>query len=364
MRFHQIIQDYFTFSRNERRGITILLVIIFILAISNRIIFYFEEPAKINPALFDSLKNELNAQVDSFVLKDLDLSLFVFNPNTIDSFDLKRLDLPATVKKNFLKFRNKGGKVYAVSDFRKIYGINDSIFKSIAPYINLNDELKKEKPRIIQVRLFRFNPNLATNSDFTDLGLTDWQISNIRKYQNKGGLFRTKDDFFRIYGFSEEQKERLYNYVELDETTKLNKEVTFKKESILVDINSADTTQLKQLPGIGSTLSSRIIKYRELIGGYYSVKQLTEVYGIKESTFQGLSELIVADTTKIRKLNLNFADLNEISRHPYLNKIQAAKIVKYRSKYGSFQELSVLCDSMILNIEEYRRIRPYFSEQK
>ncbi|MFY9154381.1 MAG: helix-hairpin-helix domain-containing protein [Prolixibacteraceae bacterium] len=364
MKFHQIIQDYFTFSRNERRGITILLIVIFFLSVANKIIFYFEEPASINVALIDSLKRELNAHVDSVAPMDADFSLFVFNPNTIDSIDLVRLDLPVGIKRNFLKFRRKGGRIYTKADFRKIYGMSDSVFNKIVPYIQLDNNLKSEKSITLQDNLFRFNPNLASNSDFTGLGLTERQISNIRKYQQKGGQFRTKEDLFKIYGFSEEQKKRLSDYVVLDELTKISRQESIKFETVLIDINTADTTQLKLLPGIGSTLSKRIIKYRELIGGFYSVKQLTEIYGLKESTLLGLSELIRVDTTKIRKLNLNFADLNEISRHPYLTKNQAVKILKYRTKNGSFHHLSVLYDSMILNIDEYRRIKPYFSEQK
>lgn len=364
MKLHQIIQDYFTFSRNERRGITILLVIIFILAISNKLIFYFEEPSTIDVAVLDSLKKELNAQSNSIVSDNNVLSLFVFDPNTIDSTDLERLDLPYGIKRKLLKFRKKGGKIYSTEDFRKIYGVNDSVYNSIAPFIQVREEEKSEKSKITIIKPFKFNPNLASNSDFTNLGLTDKQISNIRKYQNKGGNFRTKEDFFKIYGFTDEQKKLLHDFVEINEISKVGQSESLKVKTILIDINTADTTLLKQLPGIGSTLSRRIIKYRELIGGFYSVKQLTEVYGLKEPILHGLSGLIQVDSTKIRKLNLNFADFSEISRHPYLTKVQAAKIVKFRTKYGSFHHLSVLCDSMILNIEEYRRIKPYFSEQK
>jgi len=91
---------------------------------------------------------------------------------------------------------------------------------------------------------------------------------------------------------------------------------------------------------------------------------MAEVYGLTETTINGISNLIRIDCTHIRKINLNFADVNELSRHPYLPKNLAQRIVQYRTKNGSFTNLDVLCDSMILNIEEYKRIKPYFSEQK
>lgn len=364
MNFHQLIQDYFTFSRNERRGITILLTLIFILAIANKVIFYFEEPAKINLTLLDSAKNELALIQDLKEPTRNDLSLFYFNPNTVDSLELDQLNLPVSVKNNLLKFRSKGGKIYSVSDFRKIYGISDSIFDQVSSFIKLDAELKSAIPTSNSTQLFRFNPNLATDKDFASLGLTDRQISNIRKYQNKGGTFRNLNDFFKIYGLNEAQKKSLADFVFFDEPNDLHSSDIEVKNEKLIELNDADSTLLKQLPGIGTKLSKRMIKYRDLLGGFYSREQLKEVYGLNEVTILGFSKLITIDTTKIRKLNLNFADEFEFSRHPYLSKKQAAKIVKFRTKNGSFHQLSVLQDSMILNIEEFKRIRPYFSEQK
>ena len=125
-------------------------------------------------------------------------------------------------------------------------------------------------------------------------------------------------------------------------------------------MNSADSIQLKQLPGIGDKLSKRIVKYRDLLGGFYSLAQLKEVYGLSEQTILQLKDKVTLDITKIRKLDVNFADVNELSRHPYLQKNLARQIVKFRTKNGSIHDLAVLRDSMILNIDEYSRIKPYF----
>ena len=364
MKLHQIIRDYFTFSRNERRGITILLFLIFVLALANRFFFYFEKPATFDAAFLDSAKIQLesaNFQKENVVNKTW---LFEFDPNSIDSIRLAELDLPVQVKRNLLKFRNKGGRFYSAADFKKLYGVTDSIYERVFQYLRMDTDVKKEIVPELQEMRFSFNPNTAADADFQKLGFSEKLISNIRKYQSKGGVFRKKEDFLKIYGLSEKQKTSLTAYITLADIPEIQAADKDLKPEELIELNTADSIQLKQISGIGAKLSVRIIKYRDLLGGFYSSHQLLEVYGLKEPVFTKISGIFSIDTTKIRKLNLNFADENEFSKHPYLTKNLAAKIVKFRTKYGSIQRVSTLRDSMILNIDEFRKIRPYFKEQK
>lgn len=359
MKFKQLIQDYFTFSRNERKGITILLVFIFLLAVTNRVIFYFETPARIDTILFDSARNELGLLNDS-VNHQSSRKLFPFNPNTIDSIVLGSLDLPESVKRNLLKFRSKGGKFYSNTDFRKIYGVTDSIYLQVAPYILLKSESKPLVASSLKTELFMFDPNKTTDEEFRQLGLSLKQVTTIRNYQNKGGSFKDKKDFFKIWGLSEDQKKILADFIKIDSlvTTHLSKKTT--KQNLQFDLNSSDSVQLKLLPGIGDKLSKRIVKYRDLLGGFYSVIQLKEVYGLSEQTILQIQDKVTVDITKIRKLDINFSDVNELSKHPYLQKNLARQIIKFRNKNGSIRDLDVLRDSMVLNIDDYNRLKPYF----
>jgi len=360
MKFKQLIQDYFTFSRNERKGIIILVVLIFILAVANKAIFYFETPAKIDAALLDSARQELGLAIDSINQTESTQKLFVFNPNTIDSVALDSLDIPHSVKINLLKFRTKGGRIYSNADFKKIYGVTDQVYNQISPYLLLENESNQQVRAAAGPELFAFNPNNATDSEFLRLGFSDKQVATIRKYLDKGGVFRDKVDFFKIRVISENQKRTLSEWVVIENSKKtLSGENTIIK-AVNIDLNSADSIQLKQLPGIGAVLSKRIVKYRDLLGGFYSVNQLKEVYGLNEQTIVQIEKNVKLDASKIKKLNLNFADVNELSRHPYLKLNLAGKIVKFRTKNGSIQDLSILRDSMILNIDEYNRIKPYF----
>ncbi len=360
MNFRQIIQDYFTFSRNERKGIIVLLVLIFLLAVANKVIFYFEKPAKIDAVLLDSARHKLGAVNDSLNQKDALNTLFFFNPNTIDSVALDSLNIPESIKLNLLKFRSKGGKLYTKTDFRKIYGVTDQLFIQVSPFLLFENESPTQKISSSGSELFLFDPNKTTDSEFLRLGFSGKQIATIRKYLDKGGVFRNKTDFLKIRVISENQKRILADWIVIENVSKASTKENFAIKTGTIEINISDSIQLKQLPGIGSVLSKRIVKYRDLLGGFYSVSQLKEVYGLSEQAISLIDGKVTVDISKIKKLDLNFADMNELSRHPYLKKNLASRIVKFRTKNGSIHNFAILLDSMILNIDEYNRIKPYF----
>ena len=359
MNFKQFIQDYFTFSRNERKGITILLVIIFLLAVANKVIFYFETPAKIDIGLLDSARSEMNLFNDSIKSLEEKNNIFRFNPNTIDVDALDSLSIPEGVKRNMLKFREKGGKFYSETDFRKIYGVTDAIFNQLAPFLIFENEIVQPTTSKYQSELFSFNPNTASDNDFVRLGLKEKQIQTIRNYQRKGGTFRNAADFLKIYGIFDTQKKILADYIVIGEKENIKIEKVAEVTKIQIEINVADSTELMKLPGIGDKLSKRIVKYRDLLGGFHTLAQLKEVYGLNEEVILRIDEFITVDSKRIRKVDLNFAEWNELAKHPYIQKNIANKIIKFRTKYGSIQKSSVLLDSMILNIDEFTRLKPY-----
>ncbi|WP_293670210.1 helix-hairpin-helix domain-containing protein [uncultured Parabacteroides sp.] len=134
-------------------------------------------------------------------------------------------------------------------------------------------------------------------------------------------------------------------------------------EGTLVELNAADTTTLKKVPGIGSAFARRIVKYRELLGGFYTVGQLTEVYGIDEERYAALAPWFFTDTLYIHKLNVNALSAADLRRHPYIDYRQAQVIEqlrKQKSRLSGWENLQL--------IEEFtdmdrKRLRPYLSFQ-
>jgi DNA uptake protein ComE-like DNA-binding protein len=134
---------------------------------------------------------------------------------------------------------------------------------------------------------------------------------------------------------------------------------TYNRKRSLINLNSCDSASLVALPGIGPVLSSRIIKYRNLIGGYVSVNQLREVYGLKEETFVLVSDRLFADSLAIRKIKINEADYREIIRHPYFQKSEVSAILKYRELKGKITGIGEMTENNLISPETCKKIRPY-----
>jgi competence ComEA-like helix-hairpin-helix protein len=126
-----------------------------------------------------------------------------------------------------------------------------------------------------------------------------------------------------------------------------------------VDINLSDTSELVKLPGIGSVLSARIIKYRIYLGGYARVEQLKEVYGLSEETYEMIKNRVTADSAFIKRININTADYKELSHIRYLEKYEISSIMKYRQLKGKISKMSDLVDNKLITSEKAKKVGSY-----
>jgi DNA uptake protein ComE-like DNA-binding protein len=127
----------------------------------------------------------------------------------------------------------------------------------------------------------------------------------------------------------------------------------------LLDLNSSDSASLEALPGIGPVLSARIIKYRKLLGGFASVSQLREVYGLPEETFTRISGMLVADSANVKKININNADFKQLIKLPYFEKYEVTAILKYRELQGRLNGIDDLVGNKLISDETAIKVRPY-----
>lgn len=133
--------------------------------------------------------------------------------------------------------------------------------------------------------------------------------------------------------------------------------------TLLVELNSADTTELKQIRGIGSVFAMRILKFRDALGGFVSKEQLLEVYGFDREKFEQVSPQVVLDTLKINKLNLNTASVEDLDRHPYITKKQAVAIFTSRVKKGDFSKAEEVKNIALMNDSSFVKVAPYLTVQ-
>lgn len=215
-------------------------------------------------------------------------------------------------------------------------------------------------------RLTPFDPNTISEEEWKGLGLKDKQIRTIRNYLTKGGKFRNKEDLKKIYGISKEDYTRLSPFIRVSIDAKI-KEVDkenitqkqpFKTKKISLDVNTADSISLLEVRGIGPSFAKRIIKYRELLGGFYSIEQLKEVYGIDSLKYSMLAPQLEVLTPPFRKFKLNNASLTEFRKHPYFDYATAKAIVDRRILKGPFSSPDQLTELMIKQ-STILRILPY-----
>ena len=213
-------------------------------------------------------------------------------------------------------------------------------------------------------RFFHFDPNLASYDTLTILGLSEKQARTLISYRNKGGRFRQPSDIKKIYGIDEPTSAKLIPYINIEKDLKkvqylhINS-MDYQKKPERIDLNRADSAELDSLPGLGPVLSSRIIKYRKLLGGFISAEQLKEVYGMPEATYNFLSARVFADSSGITGIDINNAGFKELSRHPYLERYDIQSVLKYKELKGRISNITELVDNKVLTADKAKKISPY-----
>jgi len=127
-----------------------------------------------------------------------------------------------------------------------------------------------------------------------------------------------------------------------------------------ININRADSVQLLPLPGIGPVFAGRIIKYRDLLGGYISLDQLREVYGLPAETIDLIADRIAIDASSVRRIYIDSASFSELLRHPYLDLNEVKALVEYRDFKKDISSLKELIENQILEDSTIARVGPYF----
>lgn len=216
-------------------------------------------------------------------------------------------------------------------------------------------------------RLFTFDPNTASESDFIQLGLPIFLAKRIINYRTKGGRFRKVTDFSKIYGLGETDFQRLLPYIQLDKIeqeeyskSSYEKKVYAPTVAKTIDINLADTSDLKRINGIGSALALRIVKYRNKLGGFANAVQLFEVYGLDSSVANlVLSKFVLQDKNLLKRIAINLLPSDSLAKHPYIGRKAAKILTNYRNQHGAYHSKEDIQKSKALESDKAERLIPY-----
>jgi DNA uptake protein ComE-like DNA-binding protein len=297
-----------------------------------------------------------------FLIVVLIISVFIFdflpdNPRTSKTIDPKRVEeLMAKIE---------------VKESDKKEAFQDH-------YANKYEKYDSENAPTKPIKLSPFDPNQASEAQLEELGIAKWMAKRIINYRTKGGQFRKKEDLQRIYDFPTDLYAKLEPYITLPEksanggftsfpkteinpefktsTTVLNKE-SFKP--VAFDLNRADTNDLKKLKGIGSKLSARIIKYRDMVGGFYSENQVKEVFGLDSIVVDEILKFATIKNPSLKKIKINEVTAEEF-KHLYIRPYVAKSVIAYRQQHGNFTSKKDFEPIKLLDAKTLDKIFPYF----
>lgn len=250
---------------------------------------------------------------------------------------------------------------------------------------------KRERPTYVYhveeepVETFPFDPNTADSTTLLRLGLAPWQVRAIYRYRAKHGRYHTPEDFQRLPGMTNEMWERLGPCVRIAERFRYVKpsprplqpvadtlprpdtplqrpivaaDTVHRVEKLqpgsVVDINMADTSELKRIPGVASYRARKIVEYRQRLGGYVSAEQVMEACSDMPDE---VIEWVTVSEANPQRLDVNKLSVRQLMRHPYVSFYQARSIVEYRRKHGPLTSIDNL--SLLISADSLELLRPY-----
>ncbi len=315
LKFKHQLKSFFTFTKSEQRGVAVLLVLIFIVLIINiSLPLFFREP--------ETDFSRFNAEVEKFIAE---------TKKAEDSIRIENL-------------QNSG---------------------------DIDEELARKK-----LKPFPFDPNKLPEEKWLEMGLTRKQVKSILKYEAKGGRFYKKEDLKKLWAISDVEYNILAPYIKItgDFVTETEKpkrirpsvktRLSYTSKKIKTEINSADSAMFVKQLGLSPWLAARIVKYRKLLGGFYTKSQLKEVYGMKKDIYNAIEPWLTVDSSKVVRIDINRAGFKEIIRHPYIDYQTTKKLVKGRNRGEGYKTLADikrvtgLPDSIINRIKHYLYLRP------
>lgn len=301
-------------------------------------------------------------------LSEESVCLFLFDPNTISYDSLKLLGFTKMQAQHLLHYRTAGKIFRMAEDLDAIYGMSDSLFQRIRPYVRIGEayRLRPHRDTAFQRREFAPRPRRV----FQPRGLFRIDTVGVQFLRSMGFSVRWSEAFVDCY-----RRRGMRSLEELREIAFIGDSITSLLEPYLlfperpadpyeqpVELNGADSATLRSLYGIGQKTVQTILEYRRRLGGFHRVEQLAEVKGVTEANYEKILQQIWCDSFRIQKIDINFAPASRLKEHPYLPPRTFRKLIskrQQRKSKGGWSTVEEMVDDNILTKEEAERLRPY-----
>ncbi|MBL7778130.1 MAG: helix-hairpin-helix domain-containing protein [Chitinophagales bacterium] len=214
---------------------------------------------------------------------------------------------------------------------------------------------------------FSFDPNKVSIDEWIKLGFTEKQALSIEKFKAKGGKFYRPEDLQKIHVISEDMYAHLLPCVQIElpkfvkDTFGHKAHTAYIAKDFTIDIATADSALFERQKGIGPSLASRIVRYRNRLGGFTSIEQISEVWGMPDSTYQLLKPNFILSSNTVQTLNINVADMETLRKHPYINYSLARIICSYREQHGKYKSKDELLNITVITDSIFKKLEPYIT---
>lgn len=287
---------------------------------------------------------------------------FSFDPNSATFEELLALGLPKRAAVSVLKYRAAGGTFSIPEEFSLCYGVSDSLYQALKPYIAIAPqfELKPFEPKPRQplrdtvIRYEPFRIDTVGVAYLRTIGFSHRRATALLNYRDARGGLRNMEEVRECYVISSEECDSLERYIIFPASDG-------RKEALKqpIDINRCSAEELARVKGISSEMASRIVDYRRKLGGFLCKEQLMELKWDKERDFLQIFEQIYCDSCNISKIDVNFARSQRIGVHPYISDLALRKLIKTRELKGGWSTIEEMIDDDIFTRDEAERLRPY-----
>lgn len=299
----RFIKSWFSLSTREIRGASVLIVLIILVLLAPYVYdFFIEKPTWDHAEFIETIDKLIQVKSETAEPnKTRSATYFPFDPNTVDYNDLLKLGFSEKQAHTLVNYRNAGGKFFKKDDLKKVYGISETFYKQLKPYIaiasvEIKDETKADKLQGDDENAFSSGAAKTNSSDNLDLK---------------------------------------------------------------IELNTATPSDLILIPGIGPVYAKRIISYRDNLGGFYSSSQLVEVYGLSDSLLVKIQNFLLVDTSAIQQINLNTVDFRTLNKHPYIDYIHTKNIFKYKELMDTIIDTDELLRNHLIDSNSYYKLKPY-----
>jgi len=366
------VKDWFYFTRQQRDGIIVLLVLIIMVPLTGKMVTALRRHQGLDEdgfqsmlaAYYDHLANleKMAAALEESRLTSGKQSLGKpetqtlhprpFDPNTLSEEGWQEMGVSARLGRSIHNYLAAGGSFRYKQDLQRIYLMDDDLYAKLKPWISLPDRTERDEPGERRY-VGQDKQTPGAQMDVAGIGRSgsgSHQDANAEFKPETGAIVSAQNEQEVNDAFREASHQAVIP--------------DHQKGTISVNINKADSIAFQQIRGIGPVFSRRIVRYRDLLGGYYCTTQLLEVFGMDSTRYAGMLDFIEPDTLLIQQINLNTASFGDLVRHPYIDRPVASAILNLREQHGPFACPADIKSSYLIDESSWERLRPYLHAGK